>query len=259
MPFYVQDLYPNIQDLLMGRAVDQPRMAEAVRKAVIELSENFKHPSLQTSGPVVQLQTGIPNYDPLPFFGSASDIAATLGDWGSNLINKINSFFLFSGPYYSPSDPAFTGTNAGYDLTFKTINNLEVLLNIQSMPTNWSRHNNNIWVAPKPDQDYYCYLRYQRAHPFPNRGTPSAGTDPIVISNTWQEIVEYAAAQKLAQIYNLSTKASELNQRLLGDSKFQLSEGIEGQPGLIFQRTSQEMRDQTTTVKRLRLRMGGQR
>jgi len=259
MPFLVSDCYPAIQDLLMGRTVDEARMAEAIRKAVIEFTENFKHPSLQTSGPIVQLTTGVSNYDPLPFFGSPSDLAATVGDWGSNLINKISSFFIFSGPYYPPTDPAYNGTNAGYELTYRTIDRLEVLLNIQSMPIHWSRHNNNLWIAPKPDQDYYCYLRYQRAHPFPNRGTASAGSDPVVISNTWQELVEYGAAQRLAQIYNLSTKASEINQRLLGDSKFQLSDGVEGQPGLLFQRTSQEMRDQTTSVKRLRLRMGGQR
>jgi hypothetical protein len=233
-------------------------MAEAVRKTVIEFSENYKFPLLQTSGPIVQLESGVPNYNPLEFFGSPSDISNVIGDPGSDVINKFNSIFLFT-TYVAPSDPSFTNSNSGYDLTYKTIDKLEVLLNIQSMPTNWSRYNGQIWIAATPDKDYYCYVRYQRAHPFPNRGTTNAGTDTIVLPNTWQEIVEYGAAQRLAQIYNLSTKATELNQRLLGDSKFQLSDGIEGQPGLIFQRTSQEMRDQTTTVKRLRLRMGGQR
>jgi hypothetical protein len=259
MSFLVSDCYPGIQDNLMGRTVDQPRMAEAIRKTAIEFSENYKFPELQTSGPVVQLTIGVPNYDPLSFFGNSFDIAGAVGDNGADIINKFNSIFLYSGPYYAPGDPAFTGTNSGYNLVFKTIDRLEVLLNIESMPTNWSRFDNQIWIAARPDKAYYCYARYQHAQAFPNRGTANAGTDRILFPNTWQEIVEYGAAQRLAQIYNLSTKVSELNQRLLGDSKFQLSDGVEGQPGLIFQRTSQEMRDQTTTTKRFRLRMTSQR
>lgn len=74
--------------------------------------------------------------------------------------------------------------------------------------------------------------------------------------DTWEDILEYATAQRLAQIYNLSDKATELNARLMGDQKFQETSGVEGQPGLIFRRTSDESRDQMTTVKRFRLRMG---
>jgi hypothetical protein len=234
-------------------------MAEAVRKTVLEFGEDFKFPLLQTSGPVVQLTAGVPNYDPMSFFGSPSDQSDAQLDIGGDVINKFNSIFLYSGPYISPTDPTFTGTNAGYDLTFRTINNLEVLLNIRSMPVHWSRYNNQIWIASTPDKDYNCYARYQRANPFPNRGTSSAGSDEILFPNTWQDIVEYGASQRLAQIYNLSTKATELNTRLFGDSKFQRTDGLEGEPGLIFRRTSQENRDQSTSVKRLRLKMTTQR
>ena len=256
MRFLISDCYPDIKDLLMGRTVDQPRMAETIRKVVMELTENYKFAELQTSGPIVQFTAGVSNYDPLPFFGSAADVASYLPEDSTNvLLNKINSFFVFTSPFVDPTSSTFTGSNSGFNLTFKTIDRLEVLLNIQSQPTNWTRFNNQVWIAAIPDKSYWTYMRYQRTHPFPNRGTLTAGTDTILLPNNWQEIVNYAAAQRLAMIYNLSTKATEFNERLMGDSKFQRTEGIEGQPGLIFQRTSQESRDQSTTVKRLRLKM----
>jgi len=76
------------------------------------------------------------------------------------------------------------------------------------------------------------------------------------LPDSWQEAIEYASAVRLAPAYNLSSKATELNNRLKGDEKFQKSAGIEGTPGLLFGLTSDENRDQSTTVKRFRLRMG---
>jgi hypothetical protein len=101
-------------------------------------------------------------------------------------------------------------------------------------------------------------MRYQKEHPFPNQGGGAANTDPILFPNSWQDIVEYGVAMRAARDLNLQTKANEFYNALYGDAKFQLSGGIEGTPGLIFQRTSQERRDQTTTTKSMRLKMGMQ-
>ena len=107
-----------------------------------------------------------------------------------------------------------------------------------------------------PDDTYYLYMRYQKQHP--STETPdgfSAGTS-ILMADSWQEILEYAAAIRLAPQANLADKKTELHTSLYGDQKFQTSGGIEGAPGLIFQRTSQRNRDQQTTTRRMRLRMG---
>jgi hypothetical protein len=61
---------------------------------------------------------------------------------------------------------------------------------------------------------------------------------------------------RAARDLNLQSKANELYTALYGDSKFQLTSGVEGCPGLIFQRTSQERRDQGTAMKSMRLKMG---
>jgi len=242
----VSTFYPAISDNLMGRQVPTAKVAEAIRKAILEYTENYKFTELQETGPTVQFIVNQPNYAPNYFLNPGS---------AALKMNKVNSFFLFLDPYAAPSSAIYTGSNAGYDITFRTIDRMEVLINTTGMPLHWSRHDGSIWFGCNPDQTYYTYMRYQREHPFPNAGTGNAGNDPIFMPDSWQEAIEYAASERLAQIYNLSSKVTELNARLKGDSKFQTSGGIEGSPGLIFQLTSDEQRDQSTTVKRFRLRM----
>lgn len=247
----ISDLYPSIQDNLMGRIIPTSKMADAIRKMVMEITENYDCYMLQETQPTLQFQQFVANYPLSFFFASSTDPYLQPG-----YINKIRSIFLYID---SSSPPVIDGTNstaAGYNLTFRTIDRLNVLLNLVGLPIHWSRYNNQIWIAAVPDQAYYFQIRLQREHLFPNAGTTNEGTDTIFLANSWQDILEYGAAQRLAQIYNLSTKATELNERLRGDAKFQLTGGLEGQPGLIFQRTSQEQRDQTTTVKQFRLKMG---
>lgn len=246
MSFTAGDCFTNIQQLLMNRTVAQATMLEAIRKAVLELTEDYKHPLLEATGPTVQLVPFQNNYSP-NFFMAVAD---------ANLdASKINSFFLYNNPYLPPSTDNSI-TNAGYDLVFRSINDIEVLLNIPGLPLYWSRNNNQIYVGSMPDDSYYCYSRYQKQHPLSNVVNGFATGTPILMADTWQEILEYAAAIRLAPQVNLAAKKVELHSDLYGDQKFQTSGGIEGAPGLIFQRTSQRNRDQSTTTRRLRLRMG---
>jgi len=240
----VSDLYPAIKRLLMNRPLTNAFMASYAQKGILELTENFKFQKLQTTGPVVQLTSLQSNYDPQYFMLSA-DAAQ------NNVINKINSFFIYLN-YSTPITT--TGANTGYNLTFRTVDNIEVLINVPGVPIYWTRYNDQIWVGSIPDNAYYLYARYQREHPF---SSPVADNDPVYMPNSWQDILEYQSAMRGAQELNLSTKVSEFDARLNGDAKFQKSGGLEGSPGLIFQRTSQENRDQTTSRKSFRLKMGG--
>ena len=242
----VSDLYPTIRRLLMGRTVSDANLAEYTRKGIIEISENFKFPKLQKTGSIVQFIPFVNNYDP-NYFKDVGDVDLE--------VNKINSFFLYLNTSATPN-PYGNLTAAGYNLTFKTIDTLEVLTNIPGIPIYWTRFEGRIYIAQSPDQAYYTYARYQKEHPFPNAGTSDAGNDTILLPNSWQDIIEYQSAMRGAQELNLSSKVSEFNARLNGDKAFQQSGGLEGSPGLIFQRTSQENRDQTTARKTFRLKMG---
>jgi len=246
MSFEAGDCFVGITGLLMNRQVAQATMLEAIRKAVLELTEDYKHPLLEATGANVQLTPYVNNYTP-EFFTGAADASLD--------VSKVNSFFIYNNPYMVPS--ASNGiTNAGYDLKYRSIKDIEVLLNIPGLPIYWSRNNNQIYIASMPDNSYSVYMRWQTQHPSTDAPNGFILTTPILMADSWQEILEYAAAIRLAPQVNLADKRTELHTDLYGDQKFQTSSGIEGSPGLIFQRTSQRNRDQATTTRRLRLRMG---
>lgn len=246
MSFTVADCYPGIIGLLMNRNINPGVMAEAVRKGVLELTNDYKHPLLEATGPVTNFIAYQNVYSPNYWLQNADD----------NLdVMKVNSFFIYNSPFVVPS-ATNSLTNSGYDLKFRSINDIEVLINIPGLPLYWTRNNNQLYFGSMPDQTYSAYMRYQKEHPFPNAGTGLAGEDPILMADEWQETCEYASAMRIAPQVNLSGKRTELREALYGDQKFQQTSGIEGSPGLIFQLTSQRNRDQATTTRRFRLRMG---
>jgi len=241
--FTVGSLKVRVQNLLQGRPVVDSSFLNYTQDSVLELSEDYKFPGLQTTGPVVALVPLQAVYSP--------DFFLAVADQGLEL-NKVDSFFIYTNGYTALSSA--TQQNTGFELKFKTIDNIEVLINVPGLPTAWTRHEGNIWIGCVPDQAYQCYMRYIHENPFP------AGTDAdtIYFPSTWRDILAYSIAMRWARDLNLQSKANELYSALYGDSKFQISGGIEGTPGLIFQRTSQERRDQTTSTKSMRLRMNVQ-
>lgn len=243
--YTVNTIYTNMPNYFSGRIIPQASCWEHTAKVCLELSENYPFPGLQITGPTIALT----QYKAGPYTYSNFQQA---GDAGLEL-NKFDSFFC----YYQGA-PVVNQANTGFQLKYKSINDLEILMNQLGPPTYWTRHDGNIYFAMQPDQAnfYYVYLRYQKEHPFPNRGTASAGTDPIYFPNSWQDIVEVCVAERLAKFdFNLNKRAADFYQMVYGDPKFQATGGTQGSPGLIFARTSQTQRDQTTTTRTMRLRM----
>ena len=248
MSLIVSSLYSGIVALLNGRPITTfpNTAAEYIRKAVLELTEDYKHPLLEVTGPLFNFVAYQNSYVP-SFFLQSADSALD--------VSKVNSFFIYINGYAVPSS-LNPNSNAGYDLKFRSFDSIETLLSIPGMPMYWSRNNNQILIASMPDNTYTGYMRYQKQHPSTETPGGFGDTTPILMADSWQEILEYAAAIRLAPQVNLANKKAELHTSLYGDQKFQTSSGIEGSPGLIFQRTSQRNRDQSTTVRRMRLRMG---
>ena len=83
----VQDLYPAMKRLLMGRTLSNAFMVTYAQKGILELTENYKFQGLQTTGPTVQFTAYQANYNPQVFM-KAADAAQ------NNVVNKINSFFM---------------------------------------------------------------------------------------------------------------------------------------------------------------------
>jgi hypothetical protein len=245
--YTVNTIYTNMSHYFSGRVIPQTDCWDYTAKVCLELSENYKFPLLQYPGPTVPLTINVAGPYEYSYFQSVADAGLE--------INKFDSFFIY---YSANTAPPVTNSgigNAGYELRFKTMDDLEILMNQPGVPSYWTRYNGQIYFAMSPNQIYYVYLRYQKEHPFPNRGTGTAGNDQILLPNSWQDIVELATAERLASDFNLEDRRTKFYQMLYGDPKFMATGGTEGSPGLIFARTSQEQRDQTTTTKQMRLKM----
>src|ERR1700677_4402494 len=106
MSFEVGDCYAGITGLLMNRAVTQSVMNEALRKAVLELTNDYKHPLLEDTGPTVNLIAYQNSYSPNYFLNPSEDDLD---------IMKVNSFFFYNNPYAVPSE-VNSQANSGYDL-----------------------------------------------------------------------------------------------------------------------------------------------
>ncbi len=245
MAYTIASLAPRVSALLQGRPIASAMLIIYAQDSALELSENYKFPGLQTTGPVVNLIPLQAVYNPI-YFLSSTDANNSVE------INKVDSFFIYLNGYSPFSNN--NQSNPGMQLKFKTINDIEVLINTLGQPSAWTRHEENIWLGCCPDQAYSCYMRYIHENPFP-LGTSA---DSIYFPNSWRDILSYSIAMRAARDFNLQSKANELFTALYGDSKFQISGGTDGTPGLIFQRTSQENRDQTTTTKSMRLRINTQ-
>jgi hypothetical protein len=231
--------------LLAGRTVSQADGADWVRKAILELTEDYPFPQLEANGPIVNfdLTIGAGPY-PLSFLELPADAGIE--------INKINSFFVYYNVYNAPLT-ASNGINPGYPMKYKTIGDMEMEINTLGLPVHWTRSNDAFWFGFSPNMNYPFYARYQFEHPFPNAGTVNAYEDPILMPNSWQDIVEYASAERAANELRLYDIASGYHTTVFGDPLFERSGGTQGCPGLLFKRTSQRERDQTTTTKQMRV------
>lgn len=238
MTFTVGTVQGTLPRLMAGRTMSNADMADWIRKAVLELTEDYMFPELQVSGPQVNFTIGKAGPYDIDFF-----------QVDPSVVKKINSFFVFYNGYTVPLTSS-DGINPGYPLKYKTIDAMEMEINTLGLPIHWTRHEGLFYFGFAPNQAYPTYLRYQRQNPF---SSPPQSSDVIYMPDSWQDIVEYASAQRAANELRLFDLAETYHTAVFGDPLFQRSGGTEGCPGLIFKRTSQEQRDQTTSTKQMRV------
>lgn len=246
--FTVGNCYPAIQQYLAGRIIDSATMADWVTKAVLELSGDYWFQGLQNTGPYFYFTPGTYSYAQTNFLQPADTTSE---------IRKVASFFMYyQAGLASPPPPNLVGggVNAGVVLKYRSMDSIENSLNTQAIPAYWGRFSGLVYIAPCPNQNYLSYMRYQKAHPFPNAGTVNAGNDTIYLDDDWQEIVEYAAAYRGAISIRLMDYAAQYRQVLYGDPKAVDAGGRRIDLGLIYSRTAQYERDVTTSVRSLKIR-----
>jgi len=242
--FQVQDCYQGISDALAGKVLATSKMSAAIQRVVWELSGAYPMQGLQALGPFVRLQPGNSQYSP-SYFMQPADATRDL--------RMVNSFFMYYDPNIS-NPPPFTpvgNANPGINLAHRSMGSMENTLNITSIPSYWGRHTGNIYIAPIPQAAYLTYMRYQHEHPF---SSPVADNDTILFDDDWQDVVEFAAAYRIAIQTRLLDYASQLRTILYGDPKAVDAGGERIDLGLLYSRTSQYRRDVTTTMRSLKRR-----
>lgn len=219
-PYTIQDLLcgigqttasPNggVWDKLSQRAesLAAGKGVQWIADAVLNLSNSYPIQGLQrTTTTPVQLNNGQYVYN-FSEWVNAGDIP-TFGT--TNNPKLIPSFFMY---YEIPLNQP-TGYNPGVGLTFKSIDSLELMFGTPGTPAFWSRYQNQIYIAPQPDANYYSYMRYQIQHPFSN---PPALTDVILMDDDWREIIEYAGAYRGANNLRMLDYGQMYKNLLYGD------------------------------------------
>ena len=199
-----------------------------IQDALLEYSQSYAFQRLErTTTTPVQMTNGIFKY-PFSTFVNAGDIPS----YGTTANPKlIPSFFM----YYNVPLATPPNYNPGIGLMYKTMDSLELMFSTPGTPAYWSRYQDQIYIAPQPNQNYYSYMRYQIQHP--TVGPAAALTDTMQIDDDWREIVEYGAAMRGAGNFRMLDYASQYHNLLYGDPK------KPGELGLYTARVSMQEND----------------
>jgi hypothetical protein len=226
----VATIQQDVLDALQGRTdVSPAQIANAVSKSVFEITESQPFEELRTVGPNFTLTQYLTTY-PIDVFLNEGD------DYTSN-----ESFAIYID---------YPGNTVANSMKYRTPKAMETMIApaTQGVPSYWTRFGPNISVGPTPNQPYTMFMRYQVRHPF---STPASINDPLYITNSWFDIVAYAAAMRICITKRWTDQRKELHDLLYGDPEYISSEGKKGRPGLIAARLFQVERDQRFDTRQL--------
>lgn len=227
----IGDLVPDVAEALQERTDIAAITPRYIRKAIIELTESTPFEELRRIGPSVTTTLGLATY-PVSFFLNVAD------DY-----NYMETLVVFIDP----------GSNTvKYALDYMTPKAIETITApaTTGLPAYWSRFGTNIYLAPTPNAAYTMFARYQVKHPFPE-DLSALASQPLMLPDSWEEIVVYSAALRIAIVKRLNDQAAMLHSALFGDPEFQMTQGKLGRPGLIAARILQVERDQKFNTRRL--------
>jgi hypothetical protein len=206
----------------------------AILESVAELTETYEFEELKFRSPVGQLVQGQSEY-PIASLIAGNPIQAT------DLTKMFTITFWFEGT-----------TNAVRNLKYRRYPTVVMYAfglggsgNIETPPIYWSRYNNNISLAPAPDQNYSYFIMLQLRHPNP---TTNQAAQLIYMPDSWRDIVAYSAAMRIAANNQAWDMRNNIYAMLNGDAKT-------GQPGLIKGRIPQMERDEMMNERQLSLQI----
>lgn len=252
----INDLIPGVINKLRGRDDVTSLIPDAAKKAILDLTQNYEFEELKITGPLSNFVVGVQEY---PLRGY--DVLGIQGNpfiYQDNIsITFITSWFV----YYDTSGIITPGVSMGMEMKGRSIRVVEPMSKIPGIPSIYCIHGDKstsgvIIVGFMPNNPYACQMRYQRQHPFPlesftssNSSSASAllGQQRIYMPIDWQDIIEYATAEKLCDVIGINAVGVQYHQKLFG---YKDKYGNET-PGLIQVRMSTQQRMESYNERRL--------
>lgn len=231
----VNDLIQGIIDKLRGRDDLTPRIPDVIKKVVLDLTQSIEFEELKITGPLVNF---VQNQAEYPLYGGPS---------GNPFINSadvrltfIDSWFI----YVNQSGSITPGQSTGFEIKQRSLRTVEPMSKILGIPSICCVYgdkatNGVVIVGNMPNYPYATQMRYQRQHPFPPESAAfnTQIQQRIYMPHEWQDIIEYAAAEKLCDNVGLNDIGTLYHQKLYG---YKDKRGNE-MPGLIqVRRTVQD-------------------
>lgn len=228
----VGDLVPGVIDYLQQRTDVTTLAPRYIKRALQEITESNPFEELRVTGPTVSLTTGQSTYPITLFLNSGDDYTSP------------ESFTVYVD---------FPNNTVTGPINYKTPKAIETMVApvTVGVPSRFTRYGNSFLIGPTPNNPYSVFLRYQRRHPFPYEAGQLSGA-PIFIPDSWEEVVEVAAAHRIAVIKRWNDQADELHKILFGDPEAgMLGNGKMARPGLIQARLYQNERDSKFNTRQL--------
>lgn len=238
----IKDLVPGVIRKLRNRQDLTDLIPTYVKKAVIDLTQNYEFDELRFTGPLMNFIQNQSEYS-RSFFVTPGHGYATF----------IVSWFVYFDSSVTP------GQSTGYVLKYRqprVVDPMSVILGIPTVYTQVGEQRNagNLIVGYMPNNNYATYMRYQRQHPFPevdensSQGAAILAQQKIYMPDDWQDLIEYAAAEKALDDIGMTDVGVLFHQKLYGNPTKRM-------PGLIVERMTQQERQADYNERQLRMRV----
>ena len=238
----IKDLVPGVIRKLRNREDLADVIPIYCKKAIIDLTQNYEFEELRTTGPLKNFIVNQNNY-PRDFFTQPGHGYATF----------IVSWFVYF-------DTTVTiGSSTGYPIKYRAPRVVDVMSVIPGLPCAYTqvgeqKNAGNLIVGYMPNSTYATYMRYQRQHPFPevddnsSQGAKVLAQQHIYMPDDWQDIVEYAAAEKAMDDIGMIDVGTLFHQKIYGSPTKRM-------PGIIVERMTQQQRQSEYNERQLRPRV----
>ena len=119
----LNDLIPTVVELLGNRGDVAAKAPQALADAITEFTNNYPFEELRETGPVVQFTPGVDTYL-ASFFIKVPPPFTPQHIWNKT----VSWFFYLQPPINLMANPQLGYANPGYNLIFRDIEDMEVLL-----------------------------------------------------------------------------------------------------------------------------------